>query len=149
MPLIDRVVVLLVWIYLLAFAILLGNGIPAQIASLSIKAESISTGIALVFLAVPIILFLGVAGSGWITEVPTLKSGILVKTFGEVRVAGVIRSLRPAMLLMSTTTLVGLMGIGTTFLTTRSPVAYCFSSYFLAVGLGHIYALYLRKNDSK
>jgi hypothetical protein len=143
--LVNRIIVLLTWAYALVFAAILGSGIPVLIESLQIHSEAISTGISLVFLAVPIILFLGVARSGWSNDVSVSESGFLTQVFGKKRALDLVRAIRPATLLMIAAGLMGVIGIANTFRTTQSPVAYCLSSYFLAVGLGHLYA-YLARN---
>lgn len=143
----SRIIAVAIWAYSLFFAFLMGNSIPSLITSLRIEAQNISMGISLVFLAIPVILFFGIARAGWKSEVSTPKPGYFVDKFGEERVAGVVRAIRPKTLLMVVAGLIGAIGVGTTLLTTRSAASYCLSSYFLAVGAGHLYAYLFRNND--
>jgi len=143
----DRIIALAIWAYALLFAGLLGGSLPGLVQSMAIKTEGISVGISLIFLAVPIILFFGVARAGWNHDVTLPSSGYFVRRFGAARIAWFIRLLRPNALLMVVTGLIGILGVANTFMTSRSAVAYCLSSYFLAVGAGHLYALLFRKNS--
>lgn len=141
----ERIIAVVIWAYVLLFAALLGSGLPGQIEDLGIRTESISVGISLVFWVVTIILFFGFALAGWNDRFATPQSGFLVQRFGAERVANAIRLMRPSMLLMVATGVAGVCGVTNTFLTTGSAASYCLSSYFLAVGAGHLYAFLVRK----
>jgi len=145
--LLDRIIALAIWAYALLFAVLFGGSLPDLIESMAIKTESISVGISLIFLTVPVILFFGVARANWSNKFTLSNASYLVRKFGEARIANLIRLLRPNTLLMVVTGLIGILGVVITFMTSRSAVSYCFSSYFLAVGAGHLYALLFRKNE--
>ena len=142
---VDRIIALAIWAYALLFAVLLGGSLPGLVESMAIKTASISVGVSLIFLTVPIILFFGVARAGWHNDFTLSSSGYLVRKFGEARIASLIRLLRLNTLLMAVTGLIGILGIANTFMTSRSAVAYCLSSYFLAVGAGHLYAFLFRR----
>ncbi len=143
----ERITVVVIWVYTLLFAVMLGMGIPSQVGAMAIKTGSISVGIAMVFWAVAVILFLGFALSGWNDNFSAPTSGYLVEWFGAERVASTIRRLRPNLLLMIATGLTGILGLGITLATHRSAVSLCLSSYFLAVGGGNLYA-FLFNNKS-
>ena len=142
---VDKIVAVVVWGYALLFAVTLGIGIPSQVGAMGMTTDSISLGIALIFWAVSLILFLGFALSGWSDDLPTPESGYFVDWFGAERVAAMIRRLRPNLMLMIAAGLTGVLGVGITLATHRSGISLCLSSYFLAVGLGNLYAFLFNK----
>ncbi len=146
--LVERIIVAVIWGYALLFAVLLGIGIPWQVDSMQISTANISLGISLIFWTVPLILFFGFALAGWKDHFSAPTSGVLVDYFGMERVAGMIRMLRPSLLLMIATGITGVLGVGITLLTHRHAVSLCLSSYFLAVGAGHLYAYLSRDKKS-
>lgn len=143
---INRIIALAIWAYALLFAVLLGSSLPGLVESMGIKTESISVGISLIFLTVPVILFFGVARAGWNNDFTLPSSGYIVRKFGEARIANLMHLLRPGSLFMIVTGLIGILGVTNTFMTSRSAVSYCLSAYFLAVGAGHLYAFLAGKS---
>ena len=143
----EKGIALAIWAYALLFAFLLGDSLPDMVESMSIRTESISVGIALIFLTVPFILFFGVARAGWSNDLAVPNPAYLVRKFGEARVAEIMRLLQPNILLMIVTGSIGVLGVVNTFMTSRSAVSYCLSSYFLAFGAGHLYAIFSRRNS--
>ena len=142
-------IALSIWAYSVLFAVMMGSSIPSFVQSLPIDVEGTSTGVLLIFVTIPGILFFGVARAGWSDDRSKPNPGFFSTVFGEERATKILTAVRPATLLMIVTGLIGGIGVASTFMSTRSPVSYCLSSYFLAVGLGHVYAYLVRNRCSK
>lgn len=141
----SRFIAWSIWAYAVVFALLMGGSLPSFVQTLPIDTDRVATGILLIFLTIPIVLLLGFARARWRHEPPRAAGGFFASVFGEQRAAEILEAVRPAILLMIVSLLIGGIGVARTFLTTQSSVSYCLSSYFLAVGLGNLYS-YLGRN---